>query len=83
MKELTPRTTRPWKVVAEEVAHESNPEKLTQLIVELKQALDEQGFGEQGIGERGIDGQRFGEQGIAKPTNKAGAPANPSSSTKS
>jgi DNA topoisomerase IA len=45
MEELTRRTSRPWKVVAQEVAHESDPAKLTELIAELIQALDEQGIG--------------------------------------
>jgi hypothetical protein len=35
---------RSWKVVAEEVSLEQDPQKLTELIVELNQALEEQGL---------------------------------------
>jgi len=37
--------TRPWNIVAEEVSHEQDPTKLTKLVAELNQALDEQGIG--------------------------------------
>jgi len=37
--------TRPWKVIAEEVSHEQNPKKLSELISELNRALDEQRIG--------------------------------------
>ena len=36
------KATRPWQIVAEEVARESDPEKLTRLLEELNRALDEQ-----------------------------------------
>jgi hypothetical protein len=45
MKEFTPNTTRPWKVVAAEVANETDPTRLSELIVELEQALSDQGIG--------------------------------------
>ena len=36
---------RPWKVIAQEVSGEEDPAKLTKLIAELNQALDEQRVG--------------------------------------
>jgi hypothetical protein len=36
---------RPWRVVAEEVSREQDPARLTKLVEELNQALDEQGIG--------------------------------------
>ena len=36
---------RPWKVIAQEVSHEEDCAKLTKLVAELNQALDEQGIG--------------------------------------
>ena len=36
---------RPWKVIAQEVSHEQDSAKLTKLVAELKQALDEQRIG--------------------------------------
>lgn len=36
---------RPWKVIAQEVSHEQDSAKLTKLVAELNQALDEQGIG--------------------------------------
>jgi hypothetical protein len=33
---------RPWRIVAEEIQHEQNAERLTRLTDELNQALDEQ-----------------------------------------
>lgn len=36
--------TRPWKDIAAAVSNEQNPEKMTQLIAELNQVLDEQGI---------------------------------------
>jgi hypothetical protein len=36
---------RPWKAIAQEVSVEPDPEKLTKLVAELNQALDEQGVG--------------------------------------
>jgi hypothetical protein len=45
MKEFTSNTARPWKIVAAEVAKESDPAKLSELIVELEQALSDQGIG--------------------------------------
>lgn len=36
------KSTRPWKVVAAEVSREQNPEKFTELVTELNQALNEQ-----------------------------------------
>lgn len=36
---------RPWKVVAEQASHEQDPAKLTELLAELTQALDEQAIG--------------------------------------
>jgi hypothetical protein len=33
---------RPWKVIAQEVSGEQDPAKLTKLVDELNQALDEQ-----------------------------------------
>jgi len=38
-------SARPWKVIAQEVSGEQDPAKLTKLIAELNQALDEQGNG--------------------------------------
>ena len=35
---------RPWKVIAQEVSHEEDCAKLTKLVAELNQALDEQGI---------------------------------------
>ena len=34
--------TRPWKVIAAEVSREQDPKKMTELVSELNQALDEQ-----------------------------------------
>lgn len=42
---------RHWKVIAKEVTREQNPEKLSELIGELNQALDEQAIGEPASGE--------------------------------
>jgi hypothetical protein len=39
------RRARPWKVVAQELSDERDPDKLTKLIAELNQALDEQEIG--------------------------------------
>lgn len=36
--------SRPWRVVAAEVSSEQDPNKLTKLVGELNQALDEQGI---------------------------------------
>jgi hypothetical protein len=36
--------TRPWKAIAQEVSGEQDPAKLTKLVAELNQALDEQGI---------------------------------------
>jgi hypothetical protein len=36
---------RPWKVIAQEVSGEQDPAKLTKLVAELNQALDEQAIG--------------------------------------
>jgi hypothetical protein len=36
---------RPWKVIAQQVSHEQDSAKLTKLVAELNQALDEQGIG--------------------------------------
>jgi hypothetical protein len=36
---------RPWKIVAKEVSGEQDPSKLTKLVVELIQALDDQAIG--------------------------------------
>ena len=36
---------RPWKVIAQEVSGEQDRAKLTKLVAELNQALDEQGVG--------------------------------------
>jgi hypothetical protein len=36
---------RPWKVIAQEVSDEHDPAKLTKLVAELNQSLDEQGVG--------------------------------------
>lgn len=36
---------RPWKVVAEQASHEQDPARLTELVAELTQALDEQAIG--------------------------------------
>lgn len=35
-------STRPWKSVATEVCSEQNPKKMTELLLELNQARDEQ-----------------------------------------
>jgi len=35
-------STRPWKDIAKEVTHEQDPKKMSELIGELNQALDEQ-----------------------------------------
>jgi hypothetical protein len=72
MKEFTPNTTRPWKVVAAEVAKESNPTRLNELIMELEQALNDQGIGQPCIV----------QPNIGQPNNDAEPPANHSSSTK-
>ena len=37
--------SRPWKAIAQEVSGEQDPAKLTKLVAELNQALDEQGSG--------------------------------------
>lgn len=39
------RRARPWKVIAQEVSAEQDSAKLTKLVAELNQALDEQGVG--------------------------------------
>lgn len=36
------KSTRSWKVIAAEASHEQDPKKMTELITELNQALDEQ-----------------------------------------
>ena len=36
---------RPWRVISQEISHEQDSAKLTRLIAELNQALDEQGIG--------------------------------------
>lgn len=53
----TSGTTRPWKVIAEEVSHEQNPVKLTKLLEELNRALDEQGIAKP-VGKAQRDGTR-------------------------
>jgi hypothetical protein len=35
---------RPWKVIAQEVSHEQDSARLTNLVAELNEALDEQGI---------------------------------------
>jgi hypothetical protein len=40
---------RPWKLVAEELTHEQDPNKLIALVSELNQALEGQGIGNSGI----------------------------------
>jgi hypothetical protein len=35
---------RSWKVVADEVSREQDPKKMTELVTELDQALEEQGL---------------------------------------
>lgn len=37
---------RPWRVIAEEALHEHDASKMTELIVELNQALEQQGLTE-------------------------------------
>ena len=37
-----PQPTPPWRVIAEAVTREQDPNKLTKLVAELNQALDEQ-----------------------------------------
>ncbi len=37
-----PNACRPWRIVAEELGAEANPERLTELSIELTRALDEQ-----------------------------------------
>jgi hypothetical protein len=39
------RRVRSWRAIAQEVAYEPDPAKLTKLVAELNQALDEQGIG--------------------------------------
>lgn len=56
MPDSAPRTTRPWKVIAEEVSHEQDPVRLSKLIEELNRALDEQGVGKP-VGKPKPDGQ--------------------------
>jgi len=53
-------STRPWKAVAEEVTRERDPKRLTELVTELNQALDEQG----------IDGKPKMTDGKGKPDGK-------------
>jgi uncharacterized protein (DUF1778 family) len=36
------KPARPWRVVAEEAAHELDPKKMVELMRELNQALDEE-----------------------------------------
>jgi hypothetical protein len=36
-------TRRSWKIIAEEISCEKDPTKLSRLVAELNQALDEQG----------------------------------------
>ena len=42
---LPARHARPWKVIAQEASREQDSAKLTKLVAELNQALDEQGIG--------------------------------------
>lgn len=37
-----PQPSRPWRVIANELSREKDPEKVTELAKELTQALDEQ-----------------------------------------
>lgn len=39
------RSTRPWKVIAEEVSNERDSKKMAELVSELNRAMDEQGVG--------------------------------------
>ena len=43
MPDSGPRTTRPWKVIAEELSREQNPVQFSKLAEELSRALREQG----------------------------------------
>jgi hypothetical protein len=40
----TPPETRPWRVIAAEIAQEKDSEKMLELVRELDQALEEQGM---------------------------------------
>ena len=51
---------RPWRIVAEEITHEQNTEKLTRLADELNQALDEQE----------LHGREILKQPAGKPNNE-------------
>lgn len=37
-----PEPTPPWKAIAEAITHEQDPKKMTELVAELNQMLDEQ-----------------------------------------
>jgi hypothetical protein len=39
-----PPASRPWRVIAYELTHELNRERVTQLSLELTRALEEQGL---------------------------------------
>jgi hypothetical protein len=67
---------RPWRVVAEQASHEHDPEKLSELVTELTEAIDQQTSGNRardhsdGAG-RPIDGGSVpseGPLGPKKPT---------------
>ena len=45
MPDAGSKTTRPWRAIAEDVSHEQNSNKLSELLQELNRALDEQGIG--------------------------------------
>jgi hypothetical protein len=48
-------TSRPWKLIAEEVTREHDPKKMGELVAELNQALDEQEI--DGAPKRKLDGE--------------------------
>ena len=45
MPDTAQSSNRPWNVIAEEVCREQDPARVTKLLEELGQALEEQGIG--------------------------------------